>query len=63
MIFRFVKEKKKDVSIKSSAISTFKQIQKPSQILIIPITIWTGLEAAFIPSDVTVVSVTLCIFL
>lgn len=39
-------------------IATFKQMIKPNQLLIIPLTIWSGLEQGFISADYTAAYIT-----
>ncbi len=37
-------------------IATFRQAKKPYQILIIPLTMWSGIGRAFLAADFTAVS-------
>ncbi len=42
----------------SLLVATFKQMAKPNQLLIIPLTIWSGLEQGFISADFTAAYIT-----
>ena len=46
-------QKKEDKSNLTLFIATFKHMSKPYQLLIIPLTIWSGLEQGFFLSDYT----------
>ena len=41
---------------KQLLVATFKHIKKPYQILIIPLTFWSGIEQGFFGADFTAVS-------
>ena len=38
-------------------VATFQQMKNPYQLLIIPLTVWSGLEQAFLNADFTAVSI------
>ena len=47
------KEKKSGVQL---LVATFKHMRKPYQLLIIPLTFWSGVEQGFFAADFTAVS-------
>lgn len=56
--FRFVKETPNSQE-KSGLVlvaATFNQLRHPYQLLIVPLTIWSGVEQAFLGADYTAVS-------
>ena len=54
-------QKKEDKSTLTLVVATFKHMTKPYQILIIPLTIWSGVEQGFFLSDYTAGFIT-CIY-
>lgn len=44
-------------------VATFKHMRHPYQLLIIPLTIWSGVEQGFFQSDYTAVSTQCCCYL
>jgi len=47
---------KESRSGKGMLMATFRQLKNPSQLLVIPLTLWTGFETAFWSSDFTYVN-------
>ena len=55
-------EQKREGSAKNLIFATFDQMKNPTQLLLIPLTVWSGMEQGFFSSDYTAVSYIDCYF-